>query len=709
MSDRGRSSQLAAQLRLNAALVSFLFASIVATTARADVAVDLIAYRETSGVTVTRDGTRLNCTWPIEKGETASMTFQLAPERPLIQEMAIGGAPVLVDVDPVLVMTVGSRNLSDKAGWIAFFDNPPKRPHEKYLAELKKTSARVESSGARTTVIVGDLTCGPFRGDMRFTFFRGSPLVQATAVLSTEKNGCAILYDAGLVAGGETPSWETISFIDGKAKSDLGPRKSPRVDGANVETARYRTIIAEARSGGGAIAIFPPPHQYLYPLDFADNFGFVWHGGNWRDLVKRTGFGVRQTIEGDNRYVPWVNAPPKTQQKLSVFYLLTRGEAIDATQQVKRYTHGDTFKPLDGHKVFTSHYHVEHTLDFVRQQRRQGTNGIPRSLREPGFVKTFRAHGVDIVHLAEFHVHHTPEMNAKRLDLLRAMHDECERLSEDGKFVLLPGEEPNVHLGGHWISFFPRRVYWTLQRGKEEPFVEEVDGLGNVYHVGSSSDVLKLMEAEKGLMWTAHPRIKGSFGFPDAYRGTDFYQSDRFLGAAWKAMPADYSHDNLGQRVLDLLDDMNNWGKPKFAVGEVDVFKVEPDYELYGHMNVNYLKLNRLPRFSEGWPSVLDALRAGDFFVTTGEVLIPSWSFDRARGEVVADVEWTFPLAFAQVVSGDGQKIYRNHLDLTDTQSFSSRTLRIPFDASGRKWVRLEVWDVAANGAFTQPLRIDSK
>jgi hypothetical protein len=425
--------------------------------------------------------------------------------------------------------------------------------------------------------------------------------------------------------------------------------------------------------------------------------------------VKRTGFGVRQTIEGDKRYVPWVNAPPKTQQKLSVFYLLSRGDAGEAIEQVKRYTRDDTFKPLYGYKVFTSHYHVEHTLDFARQQRRQGTNSIPSALREPGFVKSFKSHGIDIVHLAEFHVHHTPEMNGRRLDLLRTMHDECERLSEDGKFLILPGEEPNVHLGGHWISFFPRPVYWMLQRGKDEPFVEQVDGIGNVYRVGSSSDVLKLMETEKGLMWTAHPRIKGSFGFPDAYRSRDFYLSDRFLGAAWKAMPADYSHPRLGLRVLDLLDDMNNWGKPKMIVGEVDVFKVEPDYELYGHMNVNYVKLDQVPRFSEGWHSLLDVLRAGEFFVTTGEVLIPSWSVNRATSELSADIEWTFPLAFAEIITGDGTKIYRQRIELADTGSFGSRTLKVPVDLRNRKWVRLEVWDVAANGAFTQPIWIDSK
>ena len=40
--------------------------------------------------------------------------------------------------------------------------------------------------------------------------------------------------------------------------------------------------------------------------------------------------------------------------------------------------------------------------------------------------------------------------------MLKAMHDECARLSDD-EFLLLPGEEPNVHLGGHWISFFRAR------------------------------------------------------------------------------------------------------------------------------------------------------------------------------------------------------------------------------------------------------------
>jgi hypothetical protein len=115
-----------------------------------------------------------------------------------------------------------------------------------------------------------------------------------------------------------------------------------------------------------------------------------------------------------------------------------------------------------------------------------------------------------------------------------------------------------------------------------------------------------------------HARIKSSTGFPDEYRTEPFFTSDRYLGSAWKAMPADYSRDTLGWRVLDLEDDMANWGNRKYILGEADLFKIYEDYELFGAMNINYLKLDQIPRFEDGWQPVLDALRGGDFFVTTG-------------------------------------------------------------------------------------------
>lgn len=72
-----------------------------------------------------------------------------------------------------------------------------------------------------------------------------------------------------------------------------------------------------------------------------------------------------------------------------------------------------------------------------------------------------------------------------------------------------------------------------------------------------------------------------------------------------------------------------------------------------------------------------------------------------------ANLEWIFPLAFAEIISGDGRTVHRQRIDLSDTESFGTRQLNLPVDLSGQKWVRLEVWDIAANGLFTQPVWIE--
>jgi hypothetical protein len=135
---------------------------------------------------------------------------------------------------------------------------------------------------------------------------------------------------------------------------------------------------------------------------------------------------------------------------------------------------------------------------------------------------------------------------------------------------------------------------------------------------------------------------------------------------------------------------------------------------MYAHLNVNYLQMDKLPDYNDGWQPVLDAIRNGKFFVSTGEVLIPSFNINgKGAGEtlklpasgkatVTMQLNWTFPLGFAEIISGDGDKVYRQRINLAQTQAFGKQTFRWPVNLAGRKWVRVEVWDVAANGAFTQ-------
>lgn len=702
--------------------VQVLLIVSLAGTACAQTKFDFSGYQKDSGIAVVAaDTNTLRITWPASRNLQAEMILDFHAGQPLIRSLGVSenGEPVKIiasRLDPVTSLTIGERDKQKAAeGYqgMVFFEKLWQQPHQSYPVTLTNRSARISSVENRTTISISRVTAGSFTGELRFTFYRNSPLIHAETVISTHEKLRAIVYDTGLSS--TSPDWNHMVWADalGKMQNTTVTSNAP----AKPVAVKYRTMIAEGRNG--SIAVFPAPHQYFYPLDFAENFKFTWFGNGYSQMPAGFGFGIRQPLEGDKRWVPWFDAPAETEQHLGVFYLVSPANGETTLQEVERYTHGDHYPKLPGYETFTSHYHIEHTLDFLNRQKQQHTNGVPRGLETPGFVTKFKEAGVNIVHLAEFHQGWTPgQKTPERLKMLKTMFQECARLS-DKNFLLLPGEEPNVHLGGHWIALFPKPVYWVLNRAPAEPFVEEVEGYGTVYHAGSADDVLQLMEKENGLMWTAHARIKGSIPFPDGYRDQPFYKSDHFLGAAWKNLPTDLSRPTLGWRALDLFNDMNQWGQRKQLLGEVDVFEVQPDYELYAPMNINYLKLDKFPKFADGWQPVLDTLRHGQFFTTTGEILIPQFSVaGKASGEVIssnglknavvkAQLNWTFPLAFAEIISGDGKSIRRQHINLAGTESFGTRKLNLPADLTGQKWVRFEVWDIAANGAFTQPVWIE--
>src|SRR6185436_3715546 len=179
-------------------------------------------------------------------------------------------------------------------------------------------------------------------------------------------------------------------------------------------------------------------------------------------------------------------------------------------------------------------------------------------------------------------------------------------------------------------------------------------------------EMLELVRRERGFMYQTHPRTKGSTGFPDRNLTTEYFRDERYLGVGWKAMPADLSSPRLGDRVFDLVDELNNQGLHKRMVGEVDVFQFDHTHELYAHMNINYIKLDRLPAFDR-WGEALDPLAKGEFFTTTGEVLLPAVDLSASSAnEIVAKVvaQWTFPLRFAEIVWGDGRTTHRETIQL---------------------------------------------
>src|SRR5205823_13198364 len=169
-----------------------------------------------------------------------------------------------------------------------------------------------------------------------------------------------------------------------------------------------------------------------------------------------------------------------------------------------------------------------------------------------------------------------------------------------------------------------------------------------------------------------------SAGFPDAYFET-YAKNDRYLGVAFKpGMGMDLSDTTLCPwRCFDAADTMNNRYagsglQPKYIIADIDTYRKGPEDDLYPNFPVNYLKIDRTPGPNDDYSPVLRALRDGDFFVTTGEILIRNYSVAGTGSSrtITADVDWTFPLNFVEVVWGDGKKIDRQVMSATDSAPF---------------------------------------
>ena len=372
------------------------------------------------------------------------------------------------------------------------------------------------------------------------------------------------------------------------------------------------------------------------------------------------------------------------------------------------FTHGDTFKPLPGYKTMVNHFH----LDFTGRVRASGS--FDTQLPDLAAMKSL---GLNIIGLSDFHF----ELHANDPGPLRLADQkdyfEATRRASDKDFLVTAWEEPSAYFGGHYNILWPKNVYWTKVRQPGQPFTENDPKYGKVYHTGSAEDVQQMMDAEGAYWYHAHPRTKSTTGYPDLIWDKPFTKNDRYLGLAFKpGMGQDNSELRMCEwRCFDAADTMNNMYansgvRPKYIIADIDTYRKGPEDDLYANFPVNYLKIDKTPGPDEDYSPVLKAMREGNFFVTTGEILIKSYSVEGtgAKRTIAADVEWTFPLSFVEVVWGDGKKVDRQIISATDSGAFGAKKFSIPFDATGKSWVRFAVWDSAGNGGFVQPVWLNA-
>ena len=132
---------------------------------------------------------------------------------------------------------------------------------------------------------------------------------------------------------------------------------------------------------------------------------------------------------------------------------------------------------------------------------------------------------------------------------------------------------------------------------------------------------------------------------------------------------------------------MNNWAGPKYMIAEGDTYMKYPDDETFPQLIVNYVKLPAVPRFDDDWTPLVRAMRAGDFFVSSGEVLLRNWGIEGSgeKRSYSAEIEWTFPLEFVELVWGDGHTTNRQIISATDLPPFGSTALPDSVRHSGQE------------------------
>ena len=273
------------------------------------------------------------------------------------------------------------------------------------------------------------------------------------------------------------------------------------------------------------------------------------------------------------------------------------------------------------------------------------------------------------------------------LEITKASVDGARRHS-DTNFLVMPNQEVyGSPLGGHTDLLFSHPVY-RGNRAPGQPLVEKDPKYGNVSRIGTANDSIEMAKREDVLISMPHPRTKGSTGYPDAVKDQAFFKDPHYEGVGFRgAWDSILSEQRLcDRRCLTLLDDMSNWsadspGPPKYLIAITETRFKAPGDEVYAASPVNYVKLDRVPSSDDVSP-VVKALMRGESFVTSGEVLVPSYPLTQGQGSqrvFSAQVEWTYPLEFVESVWGDGKTTDRKIISATDLAPFGSKNFSIPF------------------------------
>ncbi len=590
--------------------------------------------------------------------------------------------------------------------WDTYSDDP--MSHKADVHEAKEqwetTQLSIKRDGNVQMAEFDGLIIGAFRGICRCSFYEGSNLIRIEAIASTKEDGTAYLYHAGLtgleigklyyVAPNRKEILENPGF-----QTHSGPdRDRQRVD------ARNRTLTLG--QSNGSLAVFPPPHRFFWGCQTENIVGYNYYH---RREDGKLDIGIRHNKQAENHNVRWAcyNAPPETEQHM-VFFTCVSSDSVWVTRAMAmKYTNFDHLRELKGYKRLCAHMHIASHAAWIRDIR-----------KERPWERLLKEIGCDIFAICDFwgegNVADNKDKRIEEMERYLAMARCC----STPDFLVIPAEELSARRekGEHMLVPFhcmlmpSKPLLYSRWRDDDQVFDEKLPDGRTYYHLKSAEDLVEMCRRENCFILMPHPDTKANDGLPYLVKDEDWFQDERWFGIGCRQLPADNSYRTmLDGRSSRVWNDINNWScRPRYIISELDTYskveETEADWDIYGLNNVTYVKLDQLPK-PDNWEELIDALREGNHFYSTGEILLENSEIE--DGKAKATLSWTFPLSYASVVYSDGKQANETEISLSDTKPFGKRNIEITFP-KGMKWARVLATDIAGNSVFGQPVFLRS-
>ena len=220
----------------------------------------------------------------------------------------------------------GLQPVAESAG---LHRRPRLRPADATKEEIRRgvsafsaSSCDVKSDGGSLAVTFPGMKLGIFDGNLRFTVYRGTNLIQMDAIAQTNEPSVAYKYDAGL-KGFSTATMPRVTWRDTGGHPQQHQFGGPKAIGT-VRLSGQPTVSSSPKAHAAPWPTFPPPHTFFFTREVDVNLGYVFYrndgGGDLQHRRDDARGAKSDTFPQYEQNYALYNAPPGTWQKMSMYF-----------------------------------------------------------------------------------------------------------------------------------------------------------------------------------------------------------------------------------------------------------------------------------------------------------------------------------------------------------------------------------------------------